>query len=189
MFIQTEETPNPLAMKFLPGRTVLAPEDGTLIEYADPEEAERSPLAEDLFSIEGVVSVFLGPDFVTVIRDEDVEWDDLKPLLLEVIMDHFLSDRPVLLKGPTRDTPVTDEEIVAEIQEILETRIRPVVKQDGGDIVFDRYEDGVVHLAMRGACSGCPNALVTLKMGVERVLKHFIPEIKEVRRVSPHDHS
>lgn len=191
MFIQTEATPNPDTLKFLPGVTVMP--SGTF-DYRGPSEAAASPLAQSLFAIEGVSGVFLGADFISVTKGA-AEWFHLKPLILGAIMEHFSKGLPVVIAAmATADEAATaasageafdeaDSEIVAQISELLETRVRPVVAQDGGDIVFHGFEDGVVFLHMRGACAGCPSSTLTLKNGVERMLQHFVPEVKEVRAV------
>src|SRR4051812_24751397 len=180
MFIQTEETPNPATLKFLPGRAVV--EQGS-VDFASPEGAARSPLAERLFKVEGVERVFLGQDFVTITKSEQKDWAVLKPALLGVIMEHFVSGQPVLLQGdaPAGEEAEEDDEIVAQIKELLETRVRPAVAQDGGDIIFQSFEDGVVYLHMQGSCSGCPSSTATLKAGIENMLRHYIPEVVEVR--------
>jgi len=182
MFIQTEQTPNPATLKFLPGTVVL--ERGT----ADFPEAGsvggQSPLAERLFSIDGVAGVFFGHDFITVTKADDREWYVLKPSVLGVIMEHFTAGRPVMNAAEGAEEPVHDEEddeIVGQIKELLETRVRPAVAQDGGDIVFHGFENGVVYLTLRGSCAGCPSATATLKMGIENMLRHYIPEVVEVR--------
>lgn len=183
MFIQTEETPNPATLKFLPGCDVAGA--GTA-DFPNSESANRSPLAERLFMIEGLEGVFLGSDFITVTKAAAKEWYLLKPAILGVIMEHFTAGRPVLLE----DAPETvenvsekDSEIVSQIKELLDTRVRPAVAQDGGDIVFQGFEEGVVYLHMRGACAGCPSSTATLKMGIENMLRHYIPEVLEVRPV------
>ena len=181
MFIQTEQTPNPATLKFLPGRDVM--ESGTA-DFPDPESAGRSPLAERLFQIEGVSGVFLGSDFVTVTKAEEKEWYLLKPAILGVIMEHFTAGRPVILAGAGEDSDgasAEDSEVVKQIRELIDTRVRPAVAQDGGDIVFRSFEDGVVYLHMQGACSGCPSSTATLKMGIENMLRHYIPAVVEVR--------
>ena len=182
MFIQTEQTPNPATLKFLPGRTVM--ESGTA-NFPEAATAERSPLAERLFTLEGVTSVFLGSDFVTVSKDDRADWYQLKPAILGVIMEHFTSGRPVILAGAGEGAAEAgeDDEIAAQIRELIETRVRPAVAQDGGDITFHGYRDGVVYLNMRGACSGCPSSTATLKAGIENMLRHYIPEVTEVRAV------
>jgi Fe-S cluster biogenesis protein NfuA len=186
MFIQTEATPNPEVLKFLPGREVLG--TGSR-ELSSAEEAAISPLAEALFEIGQVARVFLGPDFLTVTRAEGGDWAFLKAPILAAIMDHYTSGRPVLAEGETAETDDTvyDDEtaqIVAEIKELLDTRVRPAVAQDGGDIVFSRFEieTGTVYLHMRGACSGCPSSDMTLKAGVENMLRHYVPEVMRVEQ-------
>ena len=183
MFIQTEETPNPATLKFLPGREVVA--SGS-VDFASREGAGRSPLAERLFKVEGVQRVFLGQDFVTVTKSDTKDWSVMKPALLGVIMEHFVSGQPVLLEGdvaPAAESADEDDEIVAQIKDLLETRVRPAVAQDGGDIIFHSFEDGVVYLHMQGSCSGCPSSTATLKMGIENMLRHYVPEVVEVRPV------
>jgi Fe-S cluster biogenesis protein NfuA len=187
MFIQTEPTPNPATLKFLPGEPVLP--DGTA-NFSDAETARRSPLAERLFMVDGVTGVFLGSDFVSVSKDGSAEWQLLKPAILGVIMEHYVSGAPMLLesaKGPAGDGAVggaeDDAEIIAQIKELIDTRVRPAVAQDGGDIIFHGYEDGIVFLEMFGACSGCPSSTMTLKSGIENMLRHYVPEVIEVRAV------
>jgi Fe-S cluster biogenesis protein NfuA len=183
MFIQTEETPNPATLKFLPGREVMG--EGTA-DFARPEGAERSPLAQRLFAVDGVARVFLGGDFVTITKADDKDWSLLKPALLGIIMEHFTTNQPVLLgesMAPVAEGGEEDDEIVLQIKELLETRVRPAVAQDGGDIVFHSFEDGVVYLHMQGSCSGCPSSTATLKMGIENMLRHYVPEVLEVRPV------
>lgn len=185
MFIQTEATPNPASLKFLPGREVLA---GGGMDFPDAAAAEASPLASALFAVGGVERVFLGPDFLSVTKAAHADWATLKPLTLAAIMDHFVAGAPVLAApraAPGPEATVYDgptAQIVAEIEELLETRVRPAVAADGGDIVFDRFdpERGIVHLHMQGACSGCPSSSMTLKAGVENLLKHYVPEVKGV---------
>jgi Fe-S cluster biogenesis protein NfuA len=182
MFIQTEATPNPATLKFLPGRTVLA--EGTL-DMRDREEAAKSPLAERLFDISEINGVFFGYDFITVTK-ADGEWQQLKPAILGAIMEHFLSGAPLVKEG-TEDAAVdeffdpVDEETVATIKDLIETRVRPAVAGDGGDITFKGFKDGVVYLNMKGACSGCPSSTATLKHGIQNLLRHFVPEVVEVR--------
>lgn len=185
MFIQTEQTPNPATLKFLPGREVLA--EGTA-NFTSAEDAGRSPLAERLFDVEGVVGVFFGTDFVSVTKEDAREWYLLKPAILGVIMEHFTAGRPVMLadavggdEGHSEDGE--DSEVIGQIKELLDTRVRPAVAQDGGDIVFRGFDKGVVYLHMQGACSGCPSSTATLKMGIENMLRHYIPEVVEVRPV------
>ncbi len=184
MFIQTEQTPNPASLKFLPGCAVAG--TGTA-HFADAATARRSPLAERLFALPGVIGVFLGADFVTVSKDEKSDWYWLKPTILAAIMEHFTAGRPVLLWGSGDDTPAAEpeeeDEIVSQIKELLETRVRPAVAQDGGDIIFHDYEDGIVYLHMQGSCSGCPSSTATLKAGIENMLRHYIPEVVEVRAI------
>jgi Fe-S cluster biogenesis protein NfuA len=183
MFIQTEETPNPATLKFLPGREVVA--SGS-VDFASRENAGRSPLAERLFKVDGVERVFLGQDFVTVTKGGAKEWSVMKPALLGVIMEHFVSGQPVLLAedaAPPAGEDGEEDEIVAQIKDLLETRVRPAVAQDGGDIIFDSFKDGVVYLHMQGSCSGCPSSTATLKMGIENMLRHYVPEVVEVRPV------
>ena len=184
MFIQTEETPNPATLKFIPGRVVLP--EGTR-EFRAPEEAEVSPLATRIFAVGGVSGVFLGHDFVTVTKD-GTEWPQIKPAVLGAIMEHYLSGAPVLVEGSTEDADdenfdAADAETVAVIKELIETRVRPAVANDGGDITFQGFRDGVVFLHMRGACAGCPSSTATLKQGIENLLQHFVPDVVEVRPV------
>lgn len=182
MFIQTEETPNPATMKFLPGREVLA--KGTL-DIGSIKDAAQSPLAERLFGIAGVRGVFLGRDFISVTKEEAKNWPELKPAVLTTIMDHYTSGAPMLAEGAVAQTAsAADEgEIVAKIREFLDQKVRPALAQDGGDVEFQRFEDGIVYLTLKGACSGCPSASLTLKAGVESLLRHYIPEVREVRQV------
>ena len=183
MFIQTEATPNPATMKFLPGQTVL--ESGTL-ELRDREEAAQSPLAERLFDIAGVDGVFFGSDFIAVTKGEG-EWQQLKPMILGAIMEHFMSGAPLLAAGSSEESDAgeffdaADAETVATIKELIETRVRPAVANDGGDITFRGFKDGVVYLNMKGACSGCPSSTATLRHGIQNLLRHFIPDVTEVR--------
>ncbi|MBA4791274.1 MAG: NifU family protein [Rhizobiales bacterium] len=184
MFIQTEPTPNPATLKFLPGRTVLG--DGTL-ELRSPMEAGRSPLAQRLFEVPGVTGVFLGSDFITVTKAGG-DWMHLKPAILGAIMEHFMSGAPILSEGEAADNEDEDEffeesdsELVDTIKELIETRVRPAVANDGGDITFRGFRDGVVFLNMKGSCSGCPSSTATLKNGIENLLRHFVPEVVEVR--------
>src|SRR6202008_795521 len=186
MFIQTEATPNPATLKFLPGRTVL--ETGTL-EMRDRNEAAQSPLAERLFDINGVGGVFFGSDFITVTKSVG-EWPQLKPAILGVIMEHFMSGAPVVADGAGANTDeageffeADDADTVATIKELIETRVRPAVANDGGDITFRGYKDGVVYLAMKGSCSGCPSSTATLKQGIQNLLRHVLPDVTEVRPI------
>jgi len=185
MFIQTEATPNPATLKFLPGQPVMT--SGSA-DFPSRDGAEVSPLASRLFEVDGVEAVFLGPDFVTVTKG-DVEWAHIKPALLGAIMEHYASGAPVM-QGEGEGNAVghaehegPDTEIVDQIKELLDTRVRPAVAQDGGDITFHGYERGVVFLHMQGACAGCPSSTLTLKHGIENLLRHYIPEVVEVRPV------
>jgi Fe-S cluster biogenesis protein NfuA len=182
MFIQTESTPNPATLKFLPGRTVLA--EGSA-DFPNRDSAAGSPLARRLFDVDGVEGVFFGLDFITVTRG-DAEWAHLKPAILGAIMEHFASGVPVMdgaAEGGHAAHDGPDSEIVVQIKELLDSRVRPAVAQDGGDITFHGFENGVVYLTMRGACAGCPSSTMTLKMGIENLLRHYIPEVTEVRPV------
>ena len=182
MFIQTEPTPNPSTLKFVPGQQVL--ETG-VHEFKNSKEAEQSPLAARLFDVDGITGVFLGDDFISVTKG-DIDWEMLKPAVMGVIMEHFMSGAPVMEEGAqiSDENEVFDEadrETVETIKQLLEEKVRPAVARDGGDIVFHAYKDGIVYLQMRGACSGCPSSTATLKNGIENLLKHFLPEVKEVR--------
>lgn len=187
MFIQTEATPNPATLKFLPGRVVMS--DGTL-DIRDPRAAERSPLARRLFAVPGVTGVFFGSDFVTVTKGEG-EWQHLKPAILGAVMEHFLSGQP-LIEGEEAAHEEGDDgeffadedaQTVATIKELLETRVRPAVAGDGGDITFKGFRDGVVYLTMKGSCQGCPSSTATLKHGIQNLLRHFLPDVREVQAV------
>ncbi|WP_422357812.1 NifU family protein [Qipengyuania flava] len=191
MFIETETTPNPASLKFLPGQPVM--QQGTR-EFASPEAAEASPLAQAIFDTGEVVNVFFGGDFVTVTAAPGVGWSDLKPQVLAILLDHFVSQAPLFTPGTAGGIAVPpeaeagmlveerdeDSDIIAQINELLETRVRPAVAGDGGDIQYRGYRDGVVHLQMQGACSGCPSSTATLKHGIEGLLKHYVPEVVEV---------
>jgi Fe-S cluster biogenesis protein NfuA len=184
MFIQTEATPNPATLKFLPGRTVLA--TGTL-DMRDKSDAAQSPLAERLFGVPGVSGVFFGTDFITITKAAG-EWQQLKPAILGAIMEHFMSGAPILNAGETAPPSGEDEffdtadaDTVATIKELIETRVRPAVANDGGDITFRGYKDGIVYLDMKGSCSGCPSSTATLKHGIQNLLRHFVPDVVEVR--------
>ncbi len=186
MFIQTEDTPNPATMKFLPGQEVLGARSP--VDFPDVSGAARSPLAQALFGVEGVKGVFLGRDFVTVTKDDRKDWPVLKPALLSAIMEHFVTGRATLREGDAADDAATgtggeDTAVIRQIREILDLKIRPAVAQDGGDITFHRFEDGVVYLQLKGSCAGCPSSTATLKSGVENMLKHYIPEVREVRQM------
>ena len=187
MFIETEGTPNPATLKFLPGRDVMGA--GTA-DFAGPALAARSPLAGALFALPGITRVFLGSDFITVTKSGDTDWQALKPQVLGVIMDHFVSGHPVIIASADdaeddldEDVAPEDQEIVAQIKELLDTRVRPAVAGDGGDIVFRGFREGVVKLHMQGACSGCPSSRATLKHGIENMLRHYVPEVKSVEQV------
>lgn len=180
MFIQTEPTPNPATLKFLPGRQVMA--RGTA-DFASADAARRSPLAERLFAIDGVCGVFLGSDFVTVAKTDDQEWAILKPQVLGVIMEHFTSGQPILTEEEAAGDAGDDSDVVLQIKELLDTRVRPAVAQDGGDIIFRAFEDGVVYLHMQGSCSGCPSSTATLKHGIENMLRYYVPEVQSVQAV------
>ena len=182
MFIQTEATPNPATLKFLPGRTVLA--EGTL-DMRDKTQAEQSPLAARLFEIAGVGGVFFGTDFIAVTKT-DGEWQQLKPVLLGAIMEHFMSGAPIVSAGAAAEASdeffdPKDAETVAQIKDLIETRVRPAVANDGGDITFRGFKDGIVYLDMKGACSGCPSSTATLRHGIQNLLRHFVPDVVEVR--------
>ena len=186
MFIQTEQTPNPSTLKFIPGEVVL--ENGTLF-FENRDEAEVSPLAQVLFEIEGVSAVFLGADFITV-ENDGKDWNDLKPTILGTIMEHYTAGLPIISAGAqngSANADIADDgadpEIVAQIQELLDTRVRPAVARDGGDITYHGFRDGVVYLRMQGACSGCPSSTATLKYGIQNLLKHYIPEVESVEPV------
>jgi Fe-S cluster biogenesis protein NfuA len=189
MLIETETTPNPATLKFLPGRPVI--EAGPPRDFADAEEAEASPLAEALFSQGDVAGVFYGRDFIAVTAGEGADWRDLKPQILSILLDHFSSQAPLFKIGSAGDIHIEedgefaenpeDADIVAQIRELIDTRVRPAVANDGGDIVYRGFDKGVVYLAMHGACSGCPSSTATLKQGIEQLLKHYVPEVTEVR--------
>lgn len=181
MFIQTENTPNPATVKFIPGVEVMP---SGVAEFMTAEAAARSPLAERIFGIAGVKSVFFGRDFVSVTKTDAVEWSALKAPVLAAVMQHFTMGEPRFKDGQgggATDDSLLDE-ISKQIKELIEKRVRPAVAMDGGDIIFDRFEQGIVYLTMRGACSGCPSSTVTLKNGVETMLRHYVPEVLEVRQ-------
>jgi Fe-S cluster biogenesis protein NfuA len=185
MFIETETTPNPATLKFLPGRAVM---DLGTANFTDADAATRSPLATRLFALPGVTGVFFGADFISVSKDDAASWQQLKPAVLGAVMEHFTSGQALLTRteAPAPDVEAggeADGEVVAQIKELLETRVRPAVAQDGGDIVFEAYADGIVYLQMHGSCSGCPSSTATLKAGIENMLRHYIPEVVEVRAV------
>ena len=189
MFIETETTPNPAALKFLPGQTVMP--SGTR-DFASPEEAEASPLAQALFDTGEVTGVFFGRDFVSVTAAPGADWSALKPQVVAVLLDHFVSQAPLFAGGDASgiavppedevsDDDPADAEVIEQIKELIETRVRPAVAGDGGDIRYRGFRDGVVYLTMQGACSGCPSSTATLKQGIEGLLKHYVPEVTEVR--------
>lgn len=190
MFIETETTPNPASLKFLPGRQVMT--SGTR-EFVTPEAAEASPLAQAIFDTGEVVNVFFGSDFVSVTAAPGVSWTDLKPVVVSILLDHFVSEAPLFAGGDASGISVpleedllveedpADADIVAQINELIETRVRPAVAGDGGDIAYRGFKDGVVYLTLQGACSGCPSSTATLKHGIESLLKHYVPEVTEVR--------
>ncbi len=183
MLIQTEATPNPNTLKFLPGQPVVS---GPPRDFKSVEEAAASPLARKLFDLEGVAGVFMGADFISVSKADEADWAMLKPAILGVIMEHYLSGEPIIEGEAAEAQEFYDEkdaEVVQRIKEVLDTRVRPAVAQDGGDIAFQGYKDGVVYLQMVGACSGCPSATATLKQGVENLLRHFVPQVEEVQQV------
>lgn len=185
MFIQTQDTPNPQTLKFLPGVEVLKSGTRTYESAADCNDA---PLAVEIFKVEGVKSIFFAKDFVSVTKDEDQDWEYLKPLVLAAMMDHMLTGMPCVLEASSKekqaDTPLaSDDEVTNQIIDLIETRVRPAVAQDGGDIVFKDFKEGVVYLELQGACSGCPSSAITLKSGIENMLKHYIPEVASVEQV------
>lgn len=190
MFIETETTPNPATLKFLPGEQVMA--SGTR-EFTSPEAAEASPLAQALFDLGDVTGVFFGRDFVSVTAAPGVQWSGLKPQVLSILLDHFVSQAPLFAPGSAAGIAVpaeadesladdpADADVIEQIKELIETRVRPAVANDGGDIIYRGFRDGVVFLQMQGACSGCPSSTATLKNGIESLLKHYVPEVSEVR--------
>ena len=190
MLIQTETTPNPATLKFLPGQVVMT--SGTR-DFATPEDAEASPLAEAIYSIGDVENVFYGRDFISVTAAPGVEWRDLKPQVLGILLDHFSSGAPLFKAGSAGEIFIAgdegipenpeDADIIAQVKELIETRVRPAVANDGGDIVYRGYDKGIVYLAMQGACSGCPSSTMTLKNGIEGLLKHYVPEVEAVKAV------
>lgn len=182
MFIQTEKTPNPATIKFIPGQTVMT---SGVAEFSSAADAARSPLAMRLFGLEGVESIFLGSDFVSITKTDGTEWPGLKTRVLAALMEHFTNGLPVMEEGAAGSAGHAageDNEITLQIKELLDTRVRPAVAMDGGDVVFDRFDDGIVYLKMHGACSGCPSATATLKHGIENMLRHYVPEVLEVRQ-------
>ena len=186
MFIQTEQTPNPQTLKFLPGKVVM--DEGTAF-FQNIDQTSNSPLAKRLFDVDGVTGVFFGSDFITITKNDSLDWQVMKPIVLGTIMDHFNSGEPTINnevndKGKKSLLENSeDSDVVKQIKELLDTRVRPAVAMDGGDIIYDSYENGIVYLHMQGACSGCPSSTATLKMGIENMLKHYVPEVKEVRPI------
>lgn len=187
MLIETETTPNPATLKFLPGRPVMT---GGTRDFATPEEAEASPLAEALFDLGDVEGVFFGSEFVSVTAGPGVNWRDLKPNVLSVLLDHFSGDMPLFRPGSAAEIAIDDEatgddpadaDIISQIKELIDTRVRPAVANDGGDIIYRGFQQGIVYLKMQGACSGCPSSTATLKQGIEQLLKYYVPEVTEVR--------
>ncbi len=183
LFIQTEETPNPQSLKFLPGRSVMG--ESSPLSFTSGSSCETSPFSKRLLAIDGVDGIFLGSDFITVTKNPEADWFFLKPLLLGTIMELFVNNFPVFLNKIERKLNLNEstDPVVKQIQELLDTRIRPAVAQDGGDIVFDSFEDGIVYLKMHGSCAGCPSSTATLKSGIENMLKYYVPEVTEVRQV------
>ena len=185
MFIQTEQTPNPQTLKFLPGKVVM--DDGTAF-FQNIEESSNSPFAKRLFDVDGVEGVFFGSDFITITKSQSIDWQVMKPLILGSIMDHYNFGEETISKDKKNDnkslkSDENDDDTVKQIKELLDTRVRPAVAMDGGDIVYDSFKDGIVYLHMQGACSGCPSSTATLKMGIENMLKHYVPEVQEVRPI------
>lgn len=185
MFIQTEETPNPNTLKFLPGQEVVS--DGS-VDFPDEEAAKQSPLAEALFEIADVRRVFFGSDFITVSKADNVDWAVVKPAVLTTIMEHFVAGNPIMKKSATRGTAAStasaeDDELVRTIKELIDTRVRPAVAQDGGDIIYVGFDEGIVKLELHGSCAGCPSSTATLKSGIENMLKHYVPEVIAVEAV------
>ena len=185
MFIQTEQTPNPQTLKFLPGKVVM--DEGTAF-FQKSEDAHNSPFAKRLFDVDGVEGVFFGSDFITITKNSSTDWQVVKPLVLGSIMDHYNSNEETIITNKKEEnmslrTSEDDTETVKQIKELLDTRVRPAVAMDGGDIIYDSFKDGIVYLHMQGACSGCPSSTATLKMGIENMLKHYVPEVQEVRPV------
>jgi Fe-S cluster biogenesis protein NfuA len=186
MFIQTQGTPNPETLKFIPGVQVLDINKFGTMSFSEGDDLRRSPLAETLFKVNGVKGIFLADDFITITKAPDQNWETLKPLLLAEIMDHFVAGFPVVseaaAKNPSADA-VLEDEVAQKIRELIDERVRPAVAQDGGDILFKDFRDGVVYLELHGACSGCPSSTITLKQGIENMLKHYVPEVQSVEQV------
>jgi len=184
MDIQTEVTPNPSSLKFLPGKTVM--EKGTA-DFRNVEEAKRSPFALNLFKIDGVKGVFFGSDFISITKNDNHEWQTLKPSISETIIEYYKSGTAIMPQGEEDKTSASDtedNEAVIKIKEILDTKVRPAVAKDGGDITFQSFDNGIVYLHMKGSCSGCPSSTATLKAGIENMLKHYVPEVREVRPIA-----
>ena len=184
MFIQTELTPNPMTLKFIPGRVVMS--SGTAY-FDNKKKVSNSPFAKRLFNVDGVDGVFFGTDFITITKSKDSQWEIIKPMILGAITDHYSSKEKVIdKKEQNKNKKIIkseDSEIVKQIKELIDTRVRPAVAMDGGDIVFANFEEGIVYLHMQGSCSGCPSSMATLKSGIENMLKHYIPEVTEVRPI------
>lgn len=184
MFIQTEETPNPASLKFIPDGQIVLP-NGTAEFKNQKTAATKSPLALQLFEIAGVEAIFLGQDFITITKSENVEWSKIKADILATIMDFFVSGKPVMFDLASQENVASEEdsEIVKQIKELIEVKVRPAVAMDGGDIIFHSFEDGIVRLQLKGSCSGCPSSTITLKNGIENMLKHYVPEVESVEQV------
>ena len=186
MFIQTEQTPNPATLKFLPGRVVM--KEGTAF-FQKIEEASNSPFASRLLNLDGVEGVFFGSDFITITKSNEITWEIIKPIVLGSIMEHYNNDEETIISDQNNQgkeslqSKNNDSDIVKQIKELLDTRVRPAVAMDGGDIIYQSFKDGIVYLQMQGACSGCPSSTATLKMGIENMLKHYVPEVQEVRPI------
>ena len=185
MFIQTEQTPNPETLKFLPGRDVM-PSGAGLAEFKSADEAASNQMAESLFALGQVERVFYGADFISVTKSQEAEWDTLKTRIMALIMDHITAGFPFYevsenINSDGGNNASQDDELTLQIKELLDTRVRPMVAQDGGDIIFHKFEEGIVYLQMRGACAGCPSSTMTLKSGIENMLRHYVPEVLEVR--------
>lgn len=188
MFIQTEETPNPASLKFIPDGIAVMENDTA--NFKNKEQAEKSPLAKVLFAVDGVVSVFFGSDFITVTKSEEVDWKQIKTEILATIMDFFVAGKSVMGEASAPSTSEIDEndsDVVKQIKELIEIKVRPAVAMDGGDIIYRGFEDGVVMLELKGSCSGCPSSTITLKNGIESMLKHYIPEVVSVEQISDYD--
>ncbi len=183
MFIQTEETPNPASLKFIPDGAVVM-QTGT-VEFKNKEQAVKSPLAEELFKIEGINSIFFGHDFITITKVESIDWKNIKSEILATIMDFFVANKPVMLDSSmsASDINENDSDVVKQIKELLEIKVKPAVAMDGGDVIFRGFEDGIVKLQLKGSCSGCPSSTITLKNGIENMLKHYVPEVEAVEQV------